>query len=91
MRPSDWVIFASVMMVMAGIFGMINGLTLDDRTDHRFGIDKLPVALLGGATFAAVREFQRRRKEASAVIGPEETVRLSGARVPRDYGCLAPR
>ena len=43
------------------------------------GIDKVPVALLGGAAFAALREFQRRRKESGYTLDGYERVHLSGA------------
>ena len=39
-----------------------------------------PIALLGGLTFAGVREFQRRRKERTYAGGQAERVELSGAR-----------
>jgi hypothetical protein len=57
----------------AAFAGLASGLTeetvdtLDDRSDHRYHIDRVPIALVGGAAFAAVREFQRRRKESGYV------------------------
>jgi hypothetical protein len=70
----------------AAFAGLASGLTeetidtLDDRTGHKYSIDKLPVALLGGAAFAAIREFQRRRRESGYALDANERVHLSGVR-----------
>jgi Alpha/beta-hydrolase family/Alpha/beta-hydrolase family N-terminus len=66
--------------------GLASGLTeeiidtLHERTGGRYHLNKVPIALLGGMTFAAVREFQRRRKEAAQVGEQDENIDLSGAR-----------
>ncbi len=72
---------------IASFAGLASGLTeetldtLDDRTEHKYQLDKVPVALVGGGTFAAIREFQRRRKEASyGVLDGDEDAQISGTR-----------
>jgi uncharacterized membrane protein len=78
---------AAFWFTAASFAGLSAGLTeetidsLDDRTGHRYHIDKLPVALLSGAAFAAVREFQRRRKESVYTADDaSELARVSGSR-----------
>jgi uncharacterized membrane protein len=72
---------------VAAAAGLASGLTeetidtLDDRSDHRYHIDRVPIALLGGATFATIREFQRRRKESGhAAANGDERTHISGTR-----------
>ena len=66
--------------------GLASGLTeeiidsLHERTGGRYHLNKVPVGLLGGMTFAAVREFQRRRKEAAQGGEQQENMDVSGAR-----------
>jgi hypothetical protein len=66
--------------------GLASGLTeeivdrLHERTGRRYHLDLAPIALVGGMTFAAVRELQRRRKEAKYGGGLDEPVHLSGTR-----------
>jgi uncharacterized membrane protein len=71
----------------AGAFaGLASGITEEivdtahKRSGRRFHVDKIPVAVLGGMTFAAIREFQRRRKEAGWDEHSPEEAQLSGAR-----------
>jgi len=68
--------------------GLASGLTeeiidsLHERTGGRYHLNKVPVGLLGGMTFAAVREFQRRRKEALEAKrlreGPFRLIQVAG-------------
>lgn len=77
---------AAGFWLTAGAFaGLASGVTeaavdnAHERTGRKYHIDKAPVALLGGVTFAAVREFQRHRKE-SGLADTLQEVELSGTR-----------
>lgn len=71
----------------ASLAGLASGIieeavdTFDERTNHKLGIDRIPVALLGGAIFATIRDFQRRQKEAlDDTTEAVPAVRVRGAR-----------
>ena len=52
---------------------------LNERSGLKYHLDKVPVAPLGGTVFAAVREYQRRKKEASVTGAPQSTaLQISG-------------
>jgi uncharacterized membrane protein len=78
---------ATAFWLSASAFaGLASGLTeeivdgVHERTGRKYHVDKVPIALLGGVTFAAIREFQRRRKERAYAGGHDERVHLSGTR-----------
>ena len=77
---------AGQWLSISAFAGLASGLTeeivdsLHERTGRRYHVDLAPIALLGGMTFAGVREFQRRRKERTYGSGQDELVHLSGAR-----------
>jgi hypothetical protein len=77
---------AGLWLSASAFAGLASGLTeeivdsLHERTGRRYHIDKAPVALIGGLAFAAVREFQRRRKESTDSDSQRENVQISGIR-----------
>ncbi|HEX5940541.1 MAG TPA: alpha/beta-hydrolase family protein [Dehalococcoidia bacterium] len=86
-QASRAAIRAGGFWLSAGAFaGLASGLTeamvdaAHEKTGRKFYIDKVPVALLGGVTFAAVREFQRHRKESGLAQSLPQQVELSGTR-----------
>jgi uncharacterized membrane protein len=75
--------FSMAVGSFAGLAAGMTEETLDwmhEKTGRRFHLDKFPVALTGGIAFAAIREFQRRRKEAPYRGAPPDDVSISGIR-----------
>jgi uncharacterized membrane protein len=77
---------AGFWLAGSGLSGLAVGVTeevvdtIHDRTGRRYHVDKAPIALLGAIPFAAVRAFQRRRKEAVLELEDVEATEVSGAR-----------
>lgn len=90
-KPNEQLTFAAgraiaQWMTVGSFSGLAAGLTeeivdgLHEKTGGKYYLNRAPVAFLGGLTFAAVREFQRRRREAELLGEIEETAAISGTR-----------
>ena len=77
---------AGQWLSISAFAGLASGVTeevvdsLDEHTGRRYHLDLAPIALIGGMTFAGVREFQRRRKERT--YAGEQDERVAAVRNP---------